>query len=103
MTTTPVPKVGDRYVVLTPFTCGVLVHWRAPATYGYDKELPAGLEFVIDYEPPESATAVSALAEPYEKWERVLVNEEDRAEKKYDGYHLVIHFKDLKQNCGRLS
>jgi hypothetical protein len=96
-------KKGDRYVVDTPFRALVPTTWRAPFTGGSEKTLPTSLQFIVDFDPPSSATAVSASAEPYEQWERILVDAEDLRADKYGGYYLVISFASLKEHCRRLS
>jgi hypothetical protein len=96
------PQKGERYEVTEAFTANVLTMWKAPFTGGYEKQLPSGLRFAIIYEPPPSATAVSADAEPYLEWEKVLVENEDRNHPKYNGYYLIIPFDRLASFCTKL-
>jgi len=96
------PKKGERYIIRVGFKANVLTTWCAPFTGGGERFLPAGLEFIVDYDPPEIATAVSALPNPYELWEKDLVSPEDRKAKKYSGYYLVVPFDRLLSNCERL-
>ncbi len=97
------PQKGETYEVVNAFTATVLTMWKAPFTGGYEKTIPCGLRFVVAYEPPATATAVSADAEPYSEWEKILVGAEDRNKPKYGGYCLVINFQQVHENCKRLS
>lgn len=95
------PKLGERYIVEQPFEAGVLTHWRAPFTGGSNRTLPRGLEFIVAYDPPEEATAVSGDPTRPHEWESILVEEADRSADKYAGYSLVIQFEHLRANCSR--
>ena len=101
--TTHKPQAGDRYVVATDFRSAVLISWRAPFTSGSERTIPAGLEFVVDYDPPPQATAVGATPTEYKRWGPVLVDEKDRSADKYGGYYLVIPFVDLSAHCRLLE
>src|SRR5262245_584178 len=96
------PKEGERYVVEAPCPATVLTSWLAPFTGGDKKVLPPGLCFVVDFDPPSSATAVGATPEPYAEWEPKLVEAKDLNHEKYAGYHLVIAFEDVERFCRRL-
>jgi hypothetical protein len=95
-------RKGDRYQVTEAFTAGVLTTWKAPFTGGYEKIIPPGLKFVVHSDPPTSATAVSADAEPVSECEPLLVEASDRAKPKYNGYYLVIPFECIEKHCVRL-
>jgi hypothetical protein len=95
------PKPGDRYLVVEEMPVGVLTHWAAPFTGGSKAVLPAGLEFVIDFDPPPEATAVGAIPSDYDRWEPLLVGAEDRNHKKYSGYSLSVDIKHLSTYCKR--
>ncbi len=97
------PKKGARYVVRSPFIGLVLTSWFAPFTGGDEQTLTVGLEFVVEHDPPEIATAVSGRADPYEYWEQRLVSEKDRADEKYGGFYLVVSFDDLATHCEPVS
>ncbi len=97
------PKKGERYVVKIGFDAYVLTSWRAPFTGGKEACLPNGLEFTISDDPPAEATAVAALPLPYDQWELLLVDEQDRAAEKYGGYYLVVSFDALAEKCSRVS
>src|SRR5690348_908823 len=88
-------KKGDRYHVTEGFTGHVLTMWKAPFTGGYEKVIPAGLKFVIALDPPDSASSVVADAEPFSEWEELLVEADDRAHPKYNGYYLSIPFENV--------
>ncbi len=92
---------GQRYVVVTAFEANVLIHWFAPMTSGARKLLPEGLEFIVALDPPASATAVAADAEPAGLWEVRLVDERDRTAPKYGGFSISIPFEDLAAHCLR--
>ena len=94
-------KKGQRYEVATSFKAGVLTQWNAPFTGGYEKTLPVGFRFVIEHDPPEIATAVSADPESPSEWEAVLVDREDIENPKFNGYYLVIPFEDVAAYCKR--
>ena len=96
------PTKGERYRVTTPFTALVLIQWRAPMTTGGKKELPVGLEFMIDADPRPTAKGAWALPDPYDVWEKRLVSQTDWDDEKYNGYYLDVAFDDLAQNCIRL-
>ncbi len=51
------PKKGERYAVRSPFVGLVLTSWFAPFTGGDEQTLPVGLEFVVQHDPLEGATA----------------------------------------------
>ena len=87
----------------SPFVGLVLTSWFAPFTGGDEQTLPVGLEFVVQHDPLEGATAVNGRADPYELWEQRLVSEEDRSNEKYGGFYLVITFDDLAAHCGLVS
>ncbi len=94
------PKAGEIYVVNEPFESGVVIHWRAPMTTGYDQTLPAGLRFEIIHDPPPGAGG--AYARPLDAtWEGSFVRPEDRAHPKYDGYSLVVGLDDIENRCGK--
>ncbi len=96
------PRKGERYEVVKPFVAGVLTMWKAPFTGGDEKTLPVGLRFVVTYDPPASATAISADAEPYAEWEEKLVDVSDRSKDNYSSFYLVISFKAVRSNCKRV-
>jgi hypothetical protein len=96
------PKKGQRYVVSVPFPAHVLTMWHAPFTGGEERVLPAGLEFLIETDPPPHATAAIALPDRYEDWECKLVSQRDRNAEKYGGYYLVVPFKMLDEKCVRV-
>jgi hypothetical protein len=75
--------------------------WFAPFTGGDEAVLPAGLEFVVTDDPLPKATAISADADPYDAWEKVLVSKTDLETRKYSGYYLVIKFEAVNSNCER--
>ena len=93
------PKKGERYVVRREFPASILTTWFAPFTGGGKKTIPIGLEFVIENEPNAGAVAATALPDPYESWERELVDPSEREAEKYSGYYLVIRFDALYANC----
>jgi hypothetical protein len=95
-------RKGDRYEVTEGFIAHVLTMWKAPFTGGYEKSVPPGLKFVIAIDPPASASAVSATAEPPSEWEKILVDPKDRADPKYNGYYLTIPFEHVEKRCVRL-
>jgi hypothetical protein len=95
------PKKGDRYVVTTAFQAIVLTHWFAPFTGGSEKLLPAGLEFIVEADPPPTATAVVAKPDPYQRWETILVDDQDRLAEKYGGGSLIIQLARLVTHCSR--
>lgn len=95
-------KKGDRYQVTEGFTGHVLTMWKAPFTGGYEKVIPAGLKFVIAFDPLASASAVAADAEPMSQWEELLVPAHDRANPKYNGYYLSIPFEHVEKHCVQL-
>jgi hypothetical protein len=68
------PRGGDRFRVIEGFAAHLLTTWRVPFTGGHEAFLPAGLEFIVEMDLPRSATAVSALPDPYDDWERKLVS-----------------------------
>lgn len=96
------PDVGERYRVNIAFEANVLTHWHVPFTGGHKRLLPVGLEFVIDVPPPPSAMGAGAKPDPYDSWERQLVDDTDRTADKYGGYSLVVPFELLESNCSRL-
>jgi hypothetical protein len=77
--------------------------WKAPFTGGYEKTIPCGLRFVVAFEPPASASAVAADAEPASEWEQTLIDAKDRADPKYNGYYLSIPFEHVERYCVRLA
>ena len=77
--------------------------WKAPFTGGYEKTIPLGLQFVVAFEPPASATAVIADAEPYSDWEKFLVDAKDRADPKFNGYYFSIPFDQIERHCTRVT
>jgi hypothetical protein len=95
-------KKGDQYQVTERFTGHVLTMWKAPFTRGYEKVIPAGLKFVIVFDPPASGSAVAADAEPIPEWEDFLVAADDRTDPKYNGYYLSIPFEHVEKHCVRL-
>ncbi len=97
------PRRGERYIVEEPIDATILTHWRAPFTGGSEKTLPRGLEFVVAYDPPEQATAVSCDPADPRAWESLLVDEPDILADKYAGYSLTIRFEDLRTRCSRLA
>jgi len=97
----PAPRQGDRYVVSTEFDAIVQTHWFAPFTGGDYRSLPVGLEFIVEVDPPATASAVLARPEPPKRWETLLVEEHERSAEKYAGYSLVIPLRDLATHCVR--
>ena len=97
------PQKGDKFKVTEAFEGHVLTMWKAPFTGGDKREIPAGLEFVVAFDPPDTATAANVDAVPYAVWETVLVSEEDRAKPKYNGYYLIIPFDQIEAHCIRVS
>ena len=98
------PKRGDRYVVSKEFPASVLVQWAAPFTSGGgERQLPAGLEFVVLIDPPARAIAAAARPDPYEEWEPILVDKRDREAEKYAGYYVVISLEHLASHCQQRS
>ncbi len=93
---------GDRYQVTEGFPARVLTMWKGPFTGGYEKIIPPGLKFVVKIDPPASASAVAADAEPFSEWETLLVEAGDRADPKYNGYYLSIPFEYVEKYCVRL-
>ena len=96
----PHPKAGDRFVVRSPFLCLIGTSWLAAFSGGGQAMLPAGLEFVVQHDPPEGASAAAASPDPYDRWEELLVDKADRQHPKYAGYHLVVGLDDLAAHCG---
>jgi len=92
-------KKGDRYRVSVAFAVHVLTMWKAPFTSGYERTLPVGLAFIIDNDPYPKSTGVSALPDPYGKWELELVSQTDLSEEKYNGYYFVVSYDQLQNNC----
>ena len=95
------PSRGDRYVVNSEFEAIVLTQWFSPFTGGSERQLPAGIEFIVVADPPETATAISARPVLPERWEVLLVDEQERTAEKYAGYSLVISLDFLKAYCSR--
>jgi hypothetical protein len=93
------PKDGQRYVVDRTFEVLVMVQFFAPVSDGEDRHLPQGLHFEIWGDIPNTARA--ALARPIEvqRWESVLVSEENRTNELYGGYVLCIELDDLARFC----
>jgi hypothetical protein len=96
----PRPNAGDRLVIRSPFQCLIGTSWRAAFSGGGEATLPAGLEFVVQHDPPEGASAAAAIPDPYDEWEELLVDKADREHPKYAGYHLVVGLDDLAAHCG---
>jgi hypothetical protein len=96
------PKKGERYAVRRPFKAIVMTHWFAPFTGGDERDLPEGLEFVIDNDPVPGATGVGAMPDPKAFWEEKLVAQEDRTAEKYGGFSLSLSFDQIERNCERV-
>jgi hypothetical protein len=75
--------------------------WKAPSTGGDERELPEGLEFVVDHDPLPNAKGVAALPDPYADWESKLVSPTDLSDQKYNGYYFVVSFGHLRDDCER--
>lgn len=88
---------GQRYRarVDVPVTC--LTSWAAPSTGGYERMLPKGETVTIANDPPETATAVYAVAEDYRKLHSRMVPWRDRIQFWfYRGYYLCIRVSQLE-------
>lgn len=96
------PKEGERYIVRRAFTATAMTHWEAPYTGGARCEVPEGIIFKIDYEPPAMASAVGCVPEDAAAWEARFVSAADRAAPKYAGYSLSLDFDDIARCCARL-
>lgn len=92
---------GDRYVVTTEFSAMVQTHWFAPVTGGDYRTIPVGFEFIVEADPPATASAVLVRPEVPKQWEKLLVDESERTAEKYAGYSLVILLSDLAARCAR--
>lgn len=97
------PKRGWRYVVRKPLLGRVMVQWFSPLTTGSEITVPVGLRFKIRYDPPPTALSVGTDPEPYEYWEKILVDEADRKNKQYGGYTLSVGIDQLDECCERLQ
>lgn len=95
------PRKDHRYVVEWEFEATVLTHWFAPLTSGSKRRLPAGMEFIVTADPPETVTAISACPVLAKHWEAVFVDEQERTADKYGGYSIVIPLDDLEVHCSR--
>lgn len=93
------PRTGERFIVRKPFETVVTTQWFAPFTGGSRKVVPAGISFVVDYEPPPQATAVSVKPDEPDRWLDTLVDETDRCDPKFGGYHISIPFDVLASHC----
>src|SRR5579864_6053731 len=95
------PRLDDHYIVNSEFEAIVLTHWLGPFTGGAKRLIPVGLEFTVIAGPPEAA-AISVRPAPPERWEALLVDQQDRSAEKYGGYSLVIPWDRLRAHCSRL-
>jgi hypothetical protein len=96
------PKSGDQYEVVSEFRAIVSVQFSAPYSDGEIRPLPAGLRFSIWGDTPVNATAASARPIDMKRWEPLLVSDENRHDKLYGGYALVIGLADLAVHCRRI-
>ncbi|HVK80114.1 MAG TPA: hypothetical protein VM915_05825 [Verrucomicrobiae bacterium] len=96
------PREGERYIVRSPFEAIVMTHWEAPYTGGAPKRIPAGVSFVIDYDPPDMASAIGVRPEDSARWEPHLVDAAERSAAKYAGYSISIPFTLLAMHCERV-
>ena len=97
------PQVGERYIVRKPFETIVTTQWFAAFTGGASKIIPAGVTFCVDYDPPKGASAIGVKPEDAERWLPVFVDEADRNDPKFGGYHISIALDVLASHCERLD
>jgi len=95
---------GQRYRAMSDLPVTVLTSWLPPHTGNYERQLPAGEEFVIINEPPEGATAVYAVPVNCEKlyatfipWIRRILG------LSYHGYLLSIKLDMIGRQCELVS
>ncbi|MEQ1491268.1 MAG: hypothetical protein ABL932_12040 [Terricaulis sp.] len=97
------PQIGQRYIVRDPFETIVTTQWLSPFTGGASKVIPAGVTFCVDYDPPNGASAIGVKPNDPERWLSILVDEPDRNDPKFGGYHISIDFDVLASHCERLT
>ena len=97
------PKPGERYVVRKPFETIVTTQWYAAFTGGSHKMIPSGISFAIDYESPPGASAIGVKPDDPDRWLAQLVDEADRNDPKFGGYHISIPFAVLASHCERID
>jgi hypothetical protein len=90
------PRKGERYRGLDEVEVSGIVAFRGvPVSQSCGGSLPAGTVIRVLGDPNERASAITARPVQYRKFERLLVSADDRAERHYDGYYLVVSFADL--------
>jgi hypothetical protein len=97
------PKEGETYRVQTSFTGIVMITWAAPTTGGREKVFPVGLEFEVDYAPPQGDGIVLATPRPYKEWEGRLVDASDLSQERYAGYSIAVTSAQLSRCCTRVD
>lgn len=90
------PRKGERYCSLGEVEVSGIVAFRGvPISQSCGGRLPAGTVVRVLGDPNERASAITARPVQYRRFERLLVSADDRAERHYDGYYLVLSFTDL--------
>lgn len=95
---------GQRYRTTSDIPVTAMTSWALPFTGGYPCVLDAGEIFSIDYDPPETATAVYCDPEDYHGLHKKFIPLRDRIRFWfYRGYYLCIDIKDIEEHCELLD
>jgi hypothetical protein len=98
------PRKGWRFRAREALPVSALTTWRAPFTGGGKSiALPAGEEFEIAHDVPDTATAAACMPLRYDDLHSSFVTEQDRHSAKYGGYYLVIKLSDISEKCDRVA
>ncbi len=99
----PVPAVKQRFRTLMEMRVDGLIHYNAPFTGGFqNKSLPAGEVLLLDYDPPEGATACALVPERYERFEEEFVPPGERSSHKYAGYSISLSMREMAEKLEKL-
>lgn len=95
---------GQRYRTTIDIPVGVMTHWAIPFTGGYDRVLPAGVEFTIVHDTPAHATSAGCDIVEYGRFEKVLVPLRNRIQIwAYRGYSVSIPLRLIEECCALIS
>jgi len=61
--------------------------------------LPIGFEFEVMHDQVDGAPGVGCIALDYERYEELFVSEQERADGKYAGYHIVMMGDVIADAC----
>ncbi len=92
-------KKGKRFRVVQAFQTGCMHGYYTAYVGGGQVIADEGLEFELNSDIREGATAVNCHPIEYQTYESILVPKDVLADPKYSGYSLAISADDIDRSC----